>query len=104
MTRTFSNLKVTVVRHVDSHIHKRACDKEFKERRVVDKTRQDILKSMMYLAYFSIKSNAPFQQFENLIGTGGMCGLELGDINHSRNFIVKFMNLLDVCLIKKTCQ
>ena len=104
MTKTFSNLKITLAKHVDSHIHKRAMEKELKERFVTDKTKQDIFNSMLHLSYYSIKSYTAFQQFENLIATAGICGLELGDINHSKWFIVKFMNLVDTCLIKKTSQ
>ena len=101
MTRTFSNLKITVAKHVETHTHKRALEKEFKETIATNNTKKDIFNSMLYLSYFSVKSNLPFQLFENLFGTVGICGLELGDINHSVEFINKFMSLLDVCLIKK---
>ena len=59
---------------------------------------------MAHLSYFSLKSNLSFQQIENLIGTGGVCGLDVGDINHSSKYIIKFLSLSNICLINKTCE
>ena len=53
-------------------------------------------------AYFCIQSNLPFAQFENLLGTSSKCGLQLGDINHTGEFIIKFLHLVNLKLIKKT--
>ena len=91
MRKTFSNLKGTLAKHIESHIHRRAMEKELKECYVTDKTKQDIFNSMLFLSYYCIKSNIAFQQYENLIATAGICGLELGDINQSKRFIVTFL-------------
>ena len=75
MRKTFSNLKGTLAKPVDSHVHRRAMEKELKERLVTDKTKQDIINSMLYLSYYSLKSNTSFLQFENLIATANICDL-----------------------------
>ena len=60
---------------------------------------------MTQLTYFciqSIQSNLPFAQFENLLGTSSTYGLQLGDINHTGEFLINFLHLVDFKLIKKT--
>ena len=57
---------------------------------------------MRQTAYFTIKCNIPFVQFENLCATNVACGMELGNINHSRKFINTFLQLVNNELIIKT--
>ena len=57
---------------------------------------------MRHLAYFTVKSNLPLEQFETFLATSHSCGLELGNINHSRLFVTKFLSLVDTQLISKT--
>ena len=57
---------------------------------------------MRNLAYFTIKSNLSFENFLSLLATVDFCGLNLGDINHSRTFITQFIELVDIELVKKT--
>ena len=59
---------------------------------------------MRHISYFVLKSNLPFEQFPSLLATANCCGLELGDLNHSRYFIVKFLEVVNEELIKKTIK
>ena len=104
MTRTFSNLKTSLARHLETHTHKKAFEKELNEKIATDKTKEEIFNAMAHLSYFCLKSNLCLNQFENLMGTAGICGLELGDINHSKAFISKFMSLSNISLVNKTCE
>ena len=59
---------------------------------------------MRQLAYFTVRSNLPFNQFPNLLATVNSCGLNLGDINHTESFIDAFLTLVNEELCKKTAD
>ena len=59
---------------------------------------------MRHLAYFTLHSNLPFEQFSTLLATVNKCGLNLGDINHTKEFIVPFLDLVNEELLKKTTE
>ena len=54
------------------------------------------------MVYFTLKCKLPFNRFENYCATNVSCGLEIGNINHSRTFIQKYLSLINDELIKKT--
>ena len=54
------------------------------------------------MAYITIKCNLPFNQLKKLCATNYSSGLEIGNLNHSRFFIDKFLELVNNELIKKT--
>ena len=104
MSKSFSNLKQKIATHLESHVHINCVTAELEDRAKVYQTKDKIFRSMRQLAYFCLKSNLPFNQFESLLATANVCGLQLGDKNHSREFMLQFLNLVDTELIKKTVK
>ena len=104
MTKWFSNFKRKLMEHLQSNAHHKAVKDELKQSAVIFTTKEKIFKSMRHLAYFTLKSNLPFDQFPSLLATANCCGVELGDINHTRNFVVAFLDLVNAELVDKTVK
>ena len=102
MENWFSNFKASLRDHIMSDFHQKSLKEELNERTIVHKKKDEIFKTVRHMAYFSLKSNLPFEQFPSLLATTNACGLEIGDINHSRKFITNFLELLNSELEKKT--
>ena len=102
MSRAFSNFKKTLVVHIESQSHN-ASVKQEKEFNYQNKNaKESVAHAMRQQAYFTIKCNLPFNQFENLCATEVFSGLDLGNINHTRFFIDKFLDVINKELVKKT--
>lgn len=102
MSRAFSNLKTTLVRHIESQSHISSLKKETEYNFHYKNTKESIAHAMRQHAYFTIKCNLPFNQFENYCATSVSSGLDIGNLNHTRFFIEKFLHLIDKELIMKT--
>ena len=100
--RWFSNFKKKVVKHLKSSTHTNSVTVERQHIDKVCKLKADIHTSMRHLAYYTLHSNTPFEQFPILLATVNKCGVNLGDINHTRKFIVIFLELVNDELYKKT--
>ena len=104
MSKSFSNFKITLIKHIESQTHNKSLkhnhDFDTKNKR----TKDAVSHSMRQMAYFTIKCNLPFNQFENYCATNFSCGLEIGNINHSRRFILTFLDLVSEKLVKKTAD
>ena len=59
---------------------------------------------MRYISYFAIKSELSFQNFPTLLATVIKCKVELGNINHSEYYIVKYLECLNRILIDETVK
>ena len=101
MDRSFSNLKIVLSKHLISDAHQTSLTTEKNNELAKSKVKDGILKSMRHWAYFTLKSGLSLEQFPSLLATANVCGLELGDINHSRLFITQFLELIDIELVKK---
>ena len=104
MQKWFSNLKQKVIKHIQSSEHVKASTEYKQLQTKVSSIKAEIFHSMRQLAYFTIKSNLPFQQFPALLATVNCCGLGLGDINHSEYFIRSFLDLINNELCRKTVE
>ena len=104
LDKWFSNFKKKVVTHLNSAVHTNAVIAELKYNEKVCKLKAEIHSSMRHLAYFTIHSNLPFEQFPTLLATVNKCGLNLGDINHTRNFVTSFLELVNEEIFQKTYQ
>ena len=104
MSKAFSNFKLGLVKHIESQSHKQSLIKEKDYNFKYSNAKESIAVAMRQTAYFTIKCNLPFNQFESLCATNVYCGLELGDINHTRFFIDQFLDLVNNELIIKTAD
>ena len=104
MEKWFSNLKITIFRHLISDSHHRCVDSEFGFQAKNSSVKENIFQNMRHISYFVLKSNLPFEQFPSLLATANCCGLELGDLNHSRHFINKFLEVVNEELLMKTTK
>ena len=52
MTKTFSNLKISLARHLQTHVHKRALETFMKEKIQVESARQNIVNEMCHFSYY----------------------------------------------------
>ena len=102
METWFSNVKYSVFCHLKTDSHNTFYKEHMKEKAIIHDKKEKIFKTMRHLAYFTVKSNLPLEQFETFLATSHSCGLELGNINHSRLFVTKFLSLVDTQLISKT--
>ena len=103
-TSSFVNLKTSLIRHIDGVRHKKIVKDQLAHERKHKAVKENINLSMRQLAYFCLKSNLPYVQFDKLLATVNFCDHELGKINHSDRFIKEFSTLVDMELIKKTAE
>ena len=101
MSRAFSNFKTTLARHIESQSHQSSLKLESEYNYKNKDAKESIANAMRQHAYFALKSNMPFNQFENYCATSVSSGLDIGNINHSRFFIEKFLELVNTEVIKK---
>ena len=104
MSKSFSRFKYILIKHLEGQTHHRSLkqnnDFDTKNKKIKDAVSQ----SMRQMAYFTIKCNLPFNQFENYCATNVSCGLEIGNINHTRRFILTFLQLVSEKLVAKTAD
>ena len=93
-----------MVRHIESQTHFNSLKKESEYNHQYKKSKENIAHAMRQHAYFALKSNMPFEQFEKYCATTVSSGLDIGNINHSRYFIEHFLELIDKELIKMTAE
>ena len=102
MSKAFSNLKGALIKHIESQSHTLPLKKESEYNYQNKHAKECIAHAMRQHAYFALKSNMPFNQFENYLATSVSSGLEIGNINHTYHFIEQFLELVDKELIKMT--
>ena len=67
----------------------------FTDPKNVTNIKTDIMKAMRNLSYFAIKSELSFKFVPALLATVIKCKVELGNINHSPEYVVKYLECLD---------
>ena len=97
-------MKSALIKHITSQSHKNSLSEEQIQQSKTRKIKDNISTSMRQLSYFCLKSNMAFEQFDKLLATVNFCNLELGNINHSSQFIKKFLMLIDTEIILKTAE
>ena len=102
MSKAFLNLKGALIKHIESQSHTLPLKKESEYHYQNKHAKECIAHAMCQHAYFALKSNMPFNQFENYLATSVSSGLEIGNINHTYHFIEQFLELVDKELIKMT--
>ena len=98
----FSNLKKALVKHCNNEIHLEY--NAFYQDRKEQNEHQRVLmrKSMRYLAYYLIHTNTAFSLWPTLLGVADRCGIVIGNINHSFNFVTKLTSLINTILKQNT--
>ena len=91
----FTNLKQILIRHVTGLRHEENAAEYAQRERQKLSSRQQIAVCMRHLSYFAAKTAMPFSQFSQFLATVNRCGVELGNINHSKWYITEFTLLLD---------
>ena len=104
MSRAFSNFKGALLKHIESQSHQISLKLEKGYNYKYKDEKESITNAMHQHAYFALKSNMPFNQFENYLATSVSSGLDIGNINHSNFFIEKFLELVNTEVIKKTAD
>ena len=99
----FSRLKKVLRKHIaDLPMHQAAVkelekkEKEFGD--VLDGTKANL----RYLIYYIIKTNIAFLNYPTLLSTVFQCGLEIGNINHTRDFVSRILPLIDGVILENT--
>ena len=80
----------------------KAAEENSTEPSLIKHKKKDIMKSIRYLAYFTINSNLSFENYPQLLATVNSCDVPIGNINHSRHYITKHLTLVDNILIEDT--
>ena len=57
---------------------------------------------MRYLAYYLIHTNTAFSLWPTLLGVADRCGIVIGNINHSFNFVTKLTSHINTILKQNT--
>ena len=70
MIRAFSNLKTSVVRHLETHTHKKAFEKELNEEIATDKTKEDIFILWHTYLTFPLNQTYPSNNLKTLLEQG----------------------------------
>ena len=94
LSKNFTNLKKSLLRHLDLASHKEnlkeAANKE-KYEASRTKREKEIGWRIGRIAYFLYKQGRPDTDFESIIFLHNSNGSDIGDINHSKNFPPKFI-------------
>ena len=98
----FRIAKQSLVRHIQSDSHwteKKGCAKKKEE---LDEEIEKIKQTLRHLVYYVIKTNTAFLRFPTLLATAFQCGLQIGDINHTRDFARRILPLINDVLQENT--
>ncbi|KAL5267744.1 hypothetical protein ACHWQZ_G004702 [Mnemiopsis leidyi] len=99
----FTRLKKVLRRHIsDVPMHQAAVKKLEKREKEYGDTLAGIKSNLRYLVYYIIKTNIAFLNYPALLSTVSHCGLEIGNINHSRDFVSRILPLIDGILLENT--
>ena len=90
----FANLMGSLRRHVETKRHEKA-EKELKHQELL-KTKEDgrnsaIGQRLGRLVYYLVKNGRPDQDYTTLVQINGVNGCDMGEMNHSHNFVSKFL-------------
>ena len=98
----FINMKTAIERHVtkDIHIKHVRSSKAFQGK--VEQKKLQIMDTMRNLSYFAVKSELSFSNFPLLLGTVSRCDVDLGNINHTRAYVTKYLECLNRVLMEDT--
>ena len=97
-------MKTSLLRHIKKETHIRNVKDGLHNQTKLNSIKTDIIKAMRNLSYFTFKSELSFDNFPTLIATVIKCNVELGNINHSKYYIIKYLECLNQVLIDETVQ
>lgn len=100
----FNNMKKSLLKHIKKETHLRNLEDSINKQNGEHNVKANIMKAMRNLSYFAIKSELSFQNFPILLATVNKCNIELGNINHSQYYIVKYLECLNRVLIDETVE
>lgn len=100
----FTALKKSIARHISSDLHLKEEDEHDKKLEEVGHEIDGIKETVRYLVYYLLKSNTAFLRFPELLAVANQCGLEIGNINHSRGFPAKILPFIDAVLLENTAE
>ena len=92
--RSFSNLKMKVARHLDEVCVKFKDGPESESHKKLKGRNKEVGLNIAKIAYQMIKNGTPYSQFESQVLLQNLCGMDVGDLNHSRKFVPEFLKSL----------
>ena len=100
--RWFSKMNIFLVKHCNSESHLEF-NAHFQDRKEKSNHQKILVrKSMRYLAYYLIHTNTAFSLWPTLLGIADRCGIAIGNINHSFNFVTKLTSHINTILKQNT--
>ena len=100
----FINFKKGLSSHMETENHSKALKEYEKKVEEIRNEVEEVKKSIRYLVYYLIRSNTAFLRFPELLAVASQCGLQIGNINHSRNFPPKILPLIDAVMLENTAE
>ena len=99
----FIRLKKVLRKHIaDIPMHREAVKKLEKREKDYGDVLDGVKSNLRYLVYYIIKTNIAFLNYPALLSTVSHCGLEIGNINHTRDFVSRILPLIDGILLENT--
>ena len=99
----FVRLKKSVRKHITNFSsHQEAVNKLEKRNKEFGDELNGIKSNLRYLVYYIIKKNIAFLNYPALLSTVSHCGSEIGNINHTRDFVSRILPLIDGVLQENT--
>lgn len=98
----FVNFKTALLRHIKKETHIKSVESKAETNTVITTKKNEIMSAMRNLSYFAVKSGVSFHNFPSLMATVHRCKVDLGNINHSEKYIVKYLECLNEVLIEST--
>ena len=93
LSRKFRNLKITLVKHLESNVHIAECTKKVAVEALEAKqeSRVNLIGLVLgSICYLLLKRGRPYEDYTDWISLLAKFGVDVGEINHSHNFVGKF--------------
>ena len=100
----FITMKKVLVRHLVSKKHSEKFDDYENKVDELHNEIDNIKRTIRYFIYYLLRTNTAFIRLPELLAVAYQCGLNIGNINHSKDFPAKILPLVDGVLLEKTAD
>ena len=104
LSRKFRNFKLTLVNHLESNTHKAECAKKIAIEALEAKEDSRLTSIGLVLGcicYLILKRGRPYEDYTDLVSLLSKFGVDVGEINHSFNFVGKFRKRVSEVIQKR---
>ena len=98
----FLRAKKSLLKHISSKTHTDSEKEIEKKKHDLVETIDNMKKTVRHLVYCIIKTNTAFLKSPTLLATAFQCGLQIVDINYTRNFACRILPLINGVLEEDT--